>query len=114
MEKRHQKYAWIIFFIFGLLWVIAAPINLGGRPPNPPSPEDATGLSLDQSAARRVPVREESRESAQVAGGIAGEPPAHRGPMAVGARIRHLGKWLGRRYESIGQVTLKRVLEDGQ
>ncbi len=27
------------------------------------------------------------------------------GPMAAGARIQHLGKWLGRRYESIGQVT---------
>ena len=26
------------------------------------------------------------------------------GPMAVGAQIQHIGKWLGRRYESIGQV----------
>lgn len=26
------------------------------------------------------------------------------GPMAVGAKIQHIGKWLGRRYESIGQV----------
>jgi len=26
------------------------------------------------------------------------------GPMAVGAQIQHVGKWLGRRYESLGQV----------
>jgi uncharacterized protein YndB with AHSA1/START domain len=27
------------------------------------------------------------------------------GPMAVGAKIQHVGKWLGRRYVGIGQVT---------
>ncbi len=26
------------------------------------------------------------------------------GPMAVGTKIQHIGKWLGRRYESLGQV----------
>ena len=51
-EKWYVKYAWIIFFVFGLLWVIAAPINLMGRPPNPPSPEDMTGLTLDEMGAR--------------------------------------------------------------
>jgi hypothetical protein len=51
-EKWYVKYAWIIFFAFGLLWVIAAPINLMGRPPNPPSPEDMTGLTLDEMGAR--------------------------------------------------------------
>ena len=48
LEKRYIKYAWIIFFIFGFLTVIAAPINLSGRPPNPPSPEGGTGLTQDQ------------------------------------------------------------------
>jgi hypothetical protein len=51
-EKGYQKYAWIILFIFGLLWIVAAPINLSGTPPNPPSPEGTTGLSLDQMEAR--------------------------------------------------------------
>ena len=51
-EKGYQKYAWIILFIFGLLWLIAAPINLLGTPPNPPSPEGTTGLTLDQMEAR--------------------------------------------------------------
>lgn len=46
-EKWYVKYAWIIIFVFGLLTVIAAPINLLGKPPNPPSPEGMTGLSLD-------------------------------------------------------------------
>ena len=51
-EKSYQKYAWIILFIFGMLWLIAAPINLLGTPPNPPSPEGTTGLTLDQMEAR--------------------------------------------------------------
>ncbi len=51
-EKPFQKYAWIIIFVFGVLWVIAAPINLQGRPPDPPSPEGTTGLTLDQMEAR--------------------------------------------------------------
>lgn len=45
-EKWYVKYAWIIFFIFGLLNLVAAPINLSGMPPNPPSPEGITGLTL--------------------------------------------------------------------
>ena len=52
VEKAYEKYAWIIIFIFGLLWLIAAPINLLGTPPNPPSPEGTTGLTLDQMEAR--------------------------------------------------------------
>ena len=48
IEKRYVMYAWIIFFVFGFLTVIAAPINLSGRPPNPPSPEGMTGLTQDQ------------------------------------------------------------------
>ena len=52
VEKWYVKYAWIIFFMFGLLWVIAAPINLLGTPPNPPSPEGMTGLTLAEMGAR--------------------------------------------------------------
>ena len=52
VEKGYQKYAWIILFVFGLLAVIASPINLLGRPPNPPSPESTTGLTLDEIGAR--------------------------------------------------------------
>ena len=51
-DKAYVKYAWIILFVFGLLAVIAAPINLLGTPPNPPSPEGMTGLTLDQMATR--------------------------------------------------------------
>src|SRR5262245_23328846 len=51
-EKGYQKYAWIIIFIFGLLAVITAPIILLGKPPNPPSPQGATGLTLEQMEAR--------------------------------------------------------------
>ncbi|HEY5903096.1 MAG TPA: hypothetical protein VIU39_11120 [Anaerolineales bacterium] len=51
-EKWYVKYAWILIFLFGLLTVIAAPINLLGTPPNPPSPEKLTGLTLDQIEAR--------------------------------------------------------------
>jgi hypothetical protein len=52
VEPGYVKYAWIIFFVFGLLWVAAAPINLRGTPPNPPSPEGTTGLTLNQLDAR--------------------------------------------------------------
>lgn len=51
-EKRYEKYAWIIIFVFGFLTVIAAPINLGGRPPIPPSPETMTGLTLEEMETR--------------------------------------------------------------
>ncbi len=50
--KAYEKYAWIIIFIFGLLFVISSPIGLLGIPPNPPSPESTTGLTLDQMATR--------------------------------------------------------------
>lgn len=51
-EKWYVKYAWIVIFIFGLLTLIAAPINLLGTPPNPPSPEAMTGLSLSEMNAK--------------------------------------------------------------
>jgi len=51
-EKAYVKHAWIIIFVFGVLVVIAAPINLLGTPPNPPSLESTTGLSLNEIAAR--------------------------------------------------------------
>jgi hypothetical protein len=57
VEKRYEKYAWIIIFVFGLLSVIAAPINLLGTPPNPPSPESTTDLSLDEMAVRIPGIR---------------------------------------------------------
>jgi len=52
VEKGYVKYAWIIFFVFGFLTVIAAPINLLGTPPNPPSPETMTGLTLEEMNAQ--------------------------------------------------------------
>ena len=52
VEKRYEKYAWIIIFIFGLLSVMTAPINLSGRPPDPPSPEGTTGLTLPEIGTR--------------------------------------------------------------
>ncbi len=57
-EKPAEKYAWIIIFVFGVLWLIAAPINLQGRPPDPPSPEATTGLTLDEMAARLPGLRD--------------------------------------------------------
>ena len=48
IEKKYEKYAWIILFIFGFLTLIAAPINLSSRPPNPPLPDGMTGLTQDQ------------------------------------------------------------------
>jgi hypothetical protein len=52
VEKGYEKYAWIILFIFGFLTVIATPIQFTGHPPNPPSPEGMTGLTLDKMEAR--------------------------------------------------------------
>lgn len=51
-EKWYVKYAWIIIFTFGLLSVMAAPINLLGTPPNPPSPEGMMGLTLNEMDGR--------------------------------------------------------------
>lgn len=56
-EKRYEKYAWMIIFLFGLLAVIASPINLSGKPPNPPSPEGLTGLTLDEMEAQIPGIR---------------------------------------------------------
>src|SRR5260221_10177407 len=58
VERAYEKHAWIIIFVFGLLAVIAAPINLLGTPPNPPSPESTTGLTLDQMSTRIPGVRD--------------------------------------------------------
>ena len=52
VEKGYVKYAWIIFFAYGLLSVIAALRILPGRPPDPPSPEGFTGLTLAEMDAR--------------------------------------------------------------
>lgn len=46
------RYAWLLFFILGVVAVIGAPILLLGNPPDPPSPEAFTGLSSDEIAAR--------------------------------------------------------------
>jgi len=51
-ETPFQKRAWIIFFTYGLLAVIGAPILILGTPPNPPSPEGLTGLTLAEMATR--------------------------------------------------------------
>ncbi len=52
VEKLYEKYAWIIFFGYGFLAVIAALIILLGTPVNPPSPEGMTGLTLAEMGAR--------------------------------------------------------------
>lgn len=53
VEKGYVKYAWIIFFVYGLLPVMIAPRHLLlGIPPDPPSPEGMTGLTLDEIAAQ--------------------------------------------------------------
>jgi hypothetical protein len=52
VEKGYQKHAWIILFVFAVLVLISAPINLLGTPPNPPSPERETGLSLNEMDTR--------------------------------------------------------------
>ena len=43
--------AWLIFFVLGVGAMLAAPINLTGRAPDPPSPERFTGLSSEGIAA---------------------------------------------------------------
>ena len=50
-QKAYQEYAWVIIFVWGLLDVVAALIGLMGIPPNPPSAEGTTGLSLNQISA---------------------------------------------------------------
>lgn len=57
-ERATEKYAWIIIFVFGALWLVAAPINLQGRPPDPPSPEATTGLTLAEMTARVPGLRD--------------------------------------------------------
>jgi len=52
VEKAYEKYAWIIFFVYGFLAVIAAASILPGTPPNPPSPQGMTGLTLDEMGTR--------------------------------------------------------------
>ncbi|MDP9321497.1 MAG: hypothetical protein M3P16_10440 [Chloroflexota bacterium] len=54
MGAGFQKHAWLIFFILGIGAVIAAPIQLAGNPPDPPSAEGTTGLTADE-IAERVP-----------------------------------------------------------
>jgi len=56
-ERAYQKYAWVIIFVLGLLTAVSAPIGLLGMPPNPPSPEGTTGLTLDQIATRIPGIR---------------------------------------------------------
>ena len=51
-ERAYEKYAWVIFFVFGFATFISAPIVLLGRPPDPPSAQSTTGLTLDEIAAR--------------------------------------------------------------
>lgn len=48
MRGAIEKYAWVIMFMFGFLCLVAAPVNLFGAPPNPPSPEGTTGLTLGE------------------------------------------------------------------
>ena len=49
-----QRGTWLIFFILGILALIAAPKLLSGNPPDPPSPEGITGLALSEMG-QRVP-----------------------------------------------------------
>jgi hypothetical protein len=58
VEKAYEKHAWIILFVFGLLTVMAAPINLLGNAPNPPSAVGMTGLTLDQMAVQLPGIHE--------------------------------------------------------
>ena len=52
VEKGYEKHAWIIFFVYGLLATIGAFVILPGHPPDPPSPERTTGLTLAEMGAR--------------------------------------------------------------
>lgn len=49
-----QQRAWLVFLLMGIGAVAAAPIMLLGNPPDPPSAERLTGLSLSE-IAQRVP-----------------------------------------------------------
>ncbi len=53
-ERLYERHAWVVFFVFGLLAALGSSIGLMGIPPNPPSPETTTGLTL-QEIASRVP-----------------------------------------------------------
>ena len=46
------RFAWLLFFLLGVVAAIAAPILLLGNPPDPPSPKGFTGLSSDEIAMR--------------------------------------------------------------
>jgi uncharacterized membrane protein HdeD (DUF308 family) len=46
--KQLERHAWWVFFIFGILAIVTAPIMLSGNPPNPPSPQFTTGMALEQ------------------------------------------------------------------
>jgi hypothetical protein len=47
-----EDHVWVMFFVLGVGALAAAPIQLLGRPPDPPSPERMTGLTLDEIAGR--------------------------------------------------------------
>jgi hypothetical protein len=51
-HSRRGRRIWLLFFALGVASVAAAPIGLRGRPPDPPSPERFTGLTLEDMAAR--------------------------------------------------------------
>lgn len=51
-ERAWGRHAWWIFFILGVLTIIAAPINLAGNPPDPPSPQATTGMSLHEMTGK--------------------------------------------------------------
>jgi hypothetical protein len=52
--KAYTKYAWTLFFALGFLTALASQGQLRGLPPNPPSSEVMTGLTMDQ-IANRIP-----------------------------------------------------------
>jgi len=52
VKRSYWMWTWGIFFVLGLLTVIASPINLLGNPPDPPSPEGVTGLRSAEISAR--------------------------------------------------------------
>jgi hypothetical protein len=50
--RSWERNAWWVFLIFGVLVLVAAPINLAGAPPDPPSPQATTGMSLSEMKAK--------------------------------------------------------------
>lgn len=52
VEHWFGKHAWWIFFVFGILAIITAPILLMGNAPNPPSPTATTGMTFERMAAQ--------------------------------------------------------------